>query len=187
MCGEPLKTRGARPSSWTMAYCLVDVGRGASIYVLAVKWGFPTKPQISKNAQCLPTTTITAYLPQLDRRKKRATVVPFVSLGGPQPALGRLETRLWVCESVLLSRMMFKPRFAAPCLSPGCNKSLQVTQLQFHRSTIRCQREMNNRIAMKRGLEDADHQSNNSGNTRKPVSHSRQGPGYKRIIFWNLA
>lgn len=104
-----------------------------------------------------------------------------------QPALGRLETRLWVCESVLLSRMMFKPRFAAPCLSPGCNKSLQVTQLQFHRSTIRCQREMNNRIAMKRGLEDADHQSNNSGNTRKPVSHSRQGPGYKRIIFWNLA
>ena len=25
--------------------CLVDVGRGATIYFLAVNWGFPTKPQ----------------------------------------------------------------------------------------------------------------------------------------------
>ena len=33
------------PLRWSGRRNLVDVGRGATKYVLAVKWGFPTKPQ----------------------------------------------------------------------------------------------------------------------------------------------
>ena len=38
---------------------MVDVGRGAKIEILAVKWGFPTKPQLEK---CFPTTEGTLCL-----------------------------------------------------------------------------------------------------------------------------